>query len=84
MYFNHLLYDNELIIFFSLWDLCNAEHSNIAEVCVPLLLHCITLPLGSDVFWRIVQEAFHDSDWRIRFTAVERVTVITRYKNRVY
>lgn len=64
--------------FISLWDLCNAEHSHIAEAAVPLLLHCITLPLGSDVFWRIVQEDFHDSDWRIRFTAVERVTVITR------
>lgn len=63
----------------SLWDLCNAEYSHISEACVPLLLHCITLPLGSDVFWRIVQESFHDSDWRIRFTAVERVTVITRY-----
>lgn len=68
----------EIFFDFSLWDLCNAEHSHIAMVCVPLLLHCITLPLGSDVFWRIVQEAFHDPDWRVRFTAVERVTVVTR------
>lgn len=35
--------------------------------------------MGSDVFWRVVQEAFHDADWRVRFTAVERVTVITRF-----
>lgn len=63
----------------SLWELCNAEHSHICQVGVPLLLHCITLPLGSDVFWRVVQEAFHDNDWRVRFTAVERVTVITRF-----
>lgn len=35
--------------------------------------------MGSDVFWRVVQEAFHDADWRIRFTAVERVIVITRF-----
>lgn len=48
-------------------------------MCVPLLLHCITLPLGSDVFWRVVQDAFNDNDWRIRFQAVERVTVITRF-----
>lgn len=67
------------LFFDSLWDLCNAEHSHISSACVPLLLHCITLPLGSDVFWRIVQEAFHDADWRIRFAAVERVTVITRF-----
>ncbi|KAG4066741.1 hypothetical protein HA402_012808 [Bradysia odoriphaga] len=69
----------ENLLIKNLWDLCNAEYSHIAEACVPLLLHCITLPLGSDVFWRIVQESFHDADWRIRFTAVERVTVITRF-----
>uniref|UniRef100_A0A1B0CGN7 Protein unc-79 homolog n=2 Tax=Lutzomyia longipalpis TaxID=7200 RepID=A0A1B0CGN7_LUTLO len=69
----------ENLIIKNLWDLCNAEHSHICESGVPLLLHCITLPHGSDVFWRIVQEAFHDSDWRVRFTAVERVTVITRF-----
>ncbi|XP_031621809.1 protein unc-79 homolog isoform X2 [Contarinia nasturtii] len=69
----------ENLLIKSLWNLCNAEHSHIASVCVPLLLHCITLPLGSDVFWRIVQEEFHDHDWRIRFSAVERVTVITRF-----
>jgi protein unc-79 len=49
-------------------------------VCVPILLHCITLPLGSDAFfWRVVQDAFHASDWRVRFQAVERVTVISRF-----
>ncbi|GAB0098713.1 protein unc-79 homolog [Sergentomyia squamirostris] len=69
----------ENLIIKNLWDLCNAEHSHICESAVPLLLHCITLPHGSDVFWRIVQEAFHDSDWRVRFTAVERVVVITRF-----
>lgn len=42
-------------------------------------MHCITLPLGSDVFWRVVQEDFHHVDWRVRFTAVERVTVIARF-----
>ncbi|XP_034664277.1 protein unc-79 homolog isoform X1 [Drosophila subobscura] len=69
----------ENLLIKNLWELCNAEHSHICQVGVPLLLHCITLPLGSDVFWRVVQEAFHDSDWRVRFTAVERVTVITRF-----
>lgn len=64
---------------FSLWELCNAEHSHICQFGVPLLLHCITLPLGSDVFWRVVQEDFHHVDWRVRFTAVERVTVIARF-----
>lgn len=46
---------------------------------MPILLHCITLPAGSDVFWRIIQDDFHSNDWCIRFTAVERVTVIARF-----
>ncbi|XP_067614407.1 protein unc-79 homolog isoform X4 [Eurosta solidaginis] len=69
----------ENLLIKNLWELSNAEHSHICQTGVPLLLHCITLPLGSDVFWRVVQEAFHDTDWRVRFTAVERVTVITRF-----
>lgn len=63
-----------ILLVCSLWDVCNAEHSHICEVSVPILLHCITLPLGSDVFWNVVQDAFHDNDWRVRFKAVERVT----------
>lgn len=63
----------------SFWELCNAEYSHISSVCVPLILHCITLPVGSDTFWKILQEMFHHSDWRVRFQAVERVTVIARF-----
>lgn len=36
---------------------------------VPLLLHCITLPAGSDTFWKVVQEDFQHTDWKVRFTA---------------
>uniref|UniRef100_A0A8W7NZG6 Protein unc-79 homolog n=1 Tax=Anopheles coluzzii TaxID=1518534 RepID=A0A8W7NZG6_ANOCL len=63
----------------NLWDLCTAAQSHICQVTVPTLLHCITLPMGSDVFWKVIHEAFHDADWRVRFEAVERVTVITRF-----
>lgn len=62
----------DLNIFFnvsSLWEICNGEHSHICEVCVPLLLHCVTLPTGSDVFWSVIQEEFHSPDWRVRFVA---------------
>lgn len=62
-----------------MWNLCNSEHSHISQEAVPLILHCITLPAGSDVFWRVIQEAFHDMDWRVRFVAVERVTIIARF-----
>ncbi|XP_014089555.2 protein unc-79 homolog isoform X6 [Bactrocera oleae] len=78
-YRGFFIWCQENLLIKNLWGLCIAEHSHICQASVPLLLHCITLPLGSDVFWRVVQEAFHDTDWRIRFTAVERVTVITRF-----
>ncbi|KAK4872146.1 hypothetical protein RN001_016270 [Aquatica leii] len=66
----------ENLLIKNLWTLCNSEHSHISQEAVPLLLHCITLPAGSDVFWRVIQEEFHDADWKVRFTAVERVTII--------
>ncbi|KAG5670190.1 hypothetical protein PVAND_000469 [Polypedilum vanderplanki] len=69
----------ENLLIKNLWELCNAEYSHISQVSVPILLHCITLPVGSDTFWKILQEFFHSSDWRVRFTAVERVTVIARF-----
>lgn len=59
--------------------MCNSEHSHISQEAVPLILHCITLPAGADVFWRVIQEEFHSVDWRIRFIAVERVTIIARF-----
>lgn len=58
-----------LLYLYSLWELLNGEHSHIAHVTVPLLLHCVTLPCGIDTFWRLIQEEFHNSDWRIRFVA---------------
>ncbi|XP_054270817.1 protein unc-79 homolog isoform X2 [Macrosteles quadrilineatus] len=74
-----IIWCQENLIIKNLWDICNAEHSHICETCVPILLHCITLPSGSDVFWRVIQDEFHSSDWRVRFVAVERVTVIARF-----
>ncbi|KAL1492637.1 hypothetical protein ABEB36_010867 [Hypothenemus hampei] len=69
----------EHLIVKNLWNLLNSEHSHICQEAVPVLLHCITLPAGPDVFWRIIQDEFHNSDWRVRFTAVERVTVLARF-----
>ncbi|XP_034177759.2 UNC-79 domain-containing protein [Osmia lignaria lignaria] len=69
----------ENLLIKNLWDLLNAEHSHIAQVTVPLLLHCVTLLCGTDTFWRLIQEEFHNSDWRVRFVAVERVTLMARF-----
>ncbi|XP_076284317.1 UNC-79 domain-containing protein isoform X2 [Lasioglossum baleicum] len=69
----------ENLLIKNLWELLNAEYSHIAQITVPLLLHCVTLPCGTDTFWRLIQEEFHNSDWRVRFVAVERVTLIARF-----
>ncbi|XP_017885375.1 protein unc-79 homolog isoform X4 [Ceratina calcarata] len=70
----------ENLLIKNMWELLNSEHSHIAQVTVPLLLHCVTLPCGTDTFWRLIQEEFHNADdWRVRFVAVERVTLIARF-----
>jgi len=33
------------------------------------MLHCVSLPCGSDIFWKLIKDEFHSSDWRTRFNA---------------
>lgn len=63
----------------SLWKLLQAECSQIARLCVPLLLHCVTLPSGMDQFWKCVERDFHSDSWLDRFSAVEKVTMIGHF-----
>lgn len=37
--------------------------------CVPLILYCLTLPTGADIFWKLVDEDFNNDDWKVRFAA---------------
>ncbi|XP_037086283.1 protein unc-79 homolog [Pollicipes pollicipes] len=69
----------ENLVIKQLWDLLQAEYSQVPEIAVPVLLHAITLPCGADVFWQIVGNEFHSDDWKVRFTAVERATVLARF-----
>lgn len=62
-----------------LWSLCQLESSEIARTCVPLLLHCITLPWGVRLFRDLVERDFNSSDWLSRFRAVERVVTIAYF-----
>ena len=34
---------------------------------------------GADVLWKALDSDFHSEDWRVRFAAVEKVTVILRF-----
>ncbi|MCL4127044.1 UNVERIFIED_CONTAM: hypothetical protein GTU68_010893 [Idotea baltica] len=62
-----------------MWSLLEAEWSHVAEICVALLLHFITLPCGADIFWKLCENHFHHPDWKVRFQAVEKVVVIGRF-----
>lgn len=62
-----------------LWSLCQLESSEIARTCVPLLLHCITLPWGVRLFRDLVERDFNSDQWLSRFRAVERVVTIAYF-----
>lgn len=69
--------ENHLLRHF--WSLLQSEFSQISQICVPLLMHCITLPTGRDIFWRLIEDDFHSDNWRTRFQAVERLTTIAHF-----
>ncbi|XP_035227755.1 protein unc-79 homolog isoform X3 [Stegodyphus dumicola] len=69
--------ENSLIA--NLWKLLQMEFSHIAQLATALLLHSITLPSGSDIFWKIIEHDFHNKEWRARYAAVEKVTVIAHF-----
>ena len=48
-------------------------------MAVPILMHSVGLPGGADVLWKALDTDFQSEDWRTRFAAVERVTVIFRF-----
>ncbi|XP_075984976.1 UNC-79 domain-containing protein isoform X3 [Anticarsia gemmatalis] len=74
-----LIWCQENLLIDNLWNVCNASHSHICSVAVPVLLHCVTLAGGADVFCNLIRDQFHHHDYHVRFTAVERVTVIIRF-----
>lgn len=74
-----IIWSVEHLLIPSLWNMCQSEFSQISEQSVPLLLHCVTLPRGVTRFWKIIEKDFHSHDWRDRFAAVERVTVLAHF-----
>lgn len=58
-----------IFIFYSMWVLISGEWSHVSEVCVALLLHFIALPDGADIFWKLCENHFNHSDWKVRFEA---------------
>ena len=62
-----------------LWNLLESQTSHVAQTCASLLLHCLTLPGGSDVFWKIMESDFHSREWKTRFSAVERMMLVCQF-----
>uniref|UniRef100_A0A915IDA8 Uncharacterized protein n=1 Tax=Romanomermis culicivorax TaxID=13658 RepID=A0A915IDA8_ROMCU len=74
-----LIWAQENILISKYWQVMQAQYSQVAQMCVPLILHCLTLPSGADVFWKVVNEDFTADDWKIRSAAVEKVTCLGRF-----
>ena len=74
-----LVWCQETLLTGILWQILESAHSQVAQVAVPLILHAVTLPGGADALWKCLDEDFHSEDWRVRFAAVEKVTVIFRF-----
>ena len=67
----------------NLWLLLQSEFSQISEICTKLMSHCIRLPEGKDMFWKLVEDNFESKDYRVRFRAVERMTTIAHFLDSV-
>ncbi|XP_057379206.1 protein unc-79 homolog [Daphnia carinata] len=62
-----------------LWNLLESQTSHVAQTGASLLLHCLTLPGGSDVFWKIMESDFHSREWKTRFSSVERMMLVFQF-----
>ena len=78
-YKGFLIWCQENLLIPNLWSLLQSEFSQISQLCVPLLLHCITLPFGAKMFYKVVENDFKSTNWRVRFIAVERVITIAHF-----
>ncbi|KAF2367442.1 Armadillo-type fold [Trinorchestia longiramus] len=74
-----LLWCQENITIHTMWALISGEWSHVSEVCVSLLMHFVALPDGPDVFWKLCENQFNHTDWKVRFQAVEKVVVLGRF-----
>uniref|UniRef100_A0A183BT47 Protein unc-79 homolog n=1 Tax=Globodera pallida TaxID=36090 RepID=A0A183BT47_GLOPA len=70
---------DENLLISRLWTLLRSDFSHVGQMAVPLLLHAITLPLGEDVFWEMVNKEFTAAEWQCRLKAVDRVLVLAQF-----
>lgn len=76
---DYLSYAQDKLLILNFYQLLQSEFSQISELAVPLLLHCMILPFGKGVFWELIRKGFTSIRWHERFTSVERVTTIAHF-----
>ena len=74
-----LIWVQENLTIAQIWNLLENQTSQVAQTAVPFLLHCLSLPGGSDVFWKIMDSDFHSNEWKIRFSAIERMILVCQF-----
>ncbi|KAG8194067.1 hypothetical protein JTE90_003015 [Oedothorax gibbosus] len=74
-----LIWCQENCLVINLWKLLQMEFSHIAQLATSLLLHSITLLSGFETFWKILEEEFHNKEWRARFAAVEKASALGHF-----
>ena len=57
----------------SFWTLLDGEISQVTQIIVPLVIHCLALKKGSDVMWELVERDMLSEDWQARFRASKLV-----------
>ncbi|VDM14132.1 unnamed protein product [Wuchereria bancrofti] len=77
----YLIWAQENLLISKLWTLLRSDRSQLAELVIPLIMHCITLPSGEEMFWKVVNTQFISQKWEERFSAVERTTVLLQLAN---
>uniref|UniRef100_A0A158R5X9 Protein unc-79 homolog n=1 Tax=Syphacia muris TaxID=451379 RepID=A0A158R5X9_9BILA len=76
-----LIWAQENLLIPKLWTLLRLDRSHLSELTVPLVMHCITLPCGDEIFWKTVNNQFTTTQWQERFKAVERMCVLCQLAN---
>lgn len=63
----------------NLWKILESSNSQVSMISASLLLMSLSLPHGADIFWKVLNEEFDHEDWKIRFAAVEKTTLLFRF-----
>jgi hypothetical protein len=62
-----LIWLQENLLIPKLWLMLRCDYAQVGECAVPLLIHAITLPMGDEVFWNIMNREFTSEQWLVRF-----------------